>query len=604
MNGRIEELRLRMKEVGVSACLIPTSDCHDSEYISEHFRVREYFSGFTGSAGTLVVGKEKAALFTDGRYFIQAQEELQGSGVELMKMGEPGVPSVEEFIMSIIDSGDSLGFDGRVVSASFGQKIQKMLKTKNVSINSSFDPAERIWKDRPSVPNEEVFILEEKYSGESSESKIRRIFEKMKEKEVDSHIITSLDDIAWIMNLRGNDIECNPVFLAYMVFCDREVYLYANIAKKEKAGKISQYVEKCGVILKDYEEFWEDGLQRVNNCTLNGLLYDSSRASFALFMALKDGLKVLDERNISTDFKAVKNEAEIENIKKANAVDGAAMVKFERWLRESLDKGLELTELGVQEKLEEFRRKGEGFVELSFETICAYKEHGAIIHYSATEDSNALIEGNGLLMIDSGAHYLNGTTDVTRTYSIGDVDEKLKHDYTLVLKASLRLLDFIFLSGACGCNLDTVVREVFWKEGLDFKHGTGHGIGYLLDVHEGPNSIRWKVSPNKEANVIYKEGMLTSDEPGLYVEGSHGIRIETDILCVPKFENEYGKFLGFEPVTFVPIDVSPILIEEMTDCEIEILNRYHALVRNKLSELLEGEDLEYLYRVTEPLHKG
>lgn len=601
MNSRIEKLRLRMKEVGVSVCLIPTSDCHDSEYLPAHFRTREFFSGFTGSAGTLVVSLDEASLFTDGRYFIQAEKELEGSGIKLMRMGEPGVPTVSAYIVNLIKPNEKLGFDGKVVSTEFGCRLERGLKAKSCEIDGEFDPADGIWLDRPELPNEPVFILEQRYTGESTADKIGRIFKIMSEKKVDAHIITSLDDIAWIMNLRGNDIEYNPVFSAFMVMIEGKVYLYTNIAERDDSGEIKKYIRDCGVNLKKYEEFWSDGIQRVNNCTPEGILLDKSRISYALYKALRDGLKVLDERNISTDLKAVKNETEIENIKLANVLDGVAVVKFERWLRERIANKENVTELEAQSKLEEFRRQGEGFVELSFETICAFGEHGAIIHYSSTPESNVKIAGNGLLMIDSGGHYLNGTTDVTRTYMIGEVDEKLKHDYTLVLRANLRILDFIFLRGTRGCNIDTVAREILWKEGLDFKHGTGHGIGYLLDVHEGPNSIRWKIPKDGEAGVIYSEGMLTSNEPGLYFEGSHGIRIETDVLCVHKYTNEFGEFLGFEPVTYVPIDTSAVLVSEMSYEEIGILNRYHALVREKLSPLLEGEDLEYLYSVTEPL---
>lgn len=600
VNKRIEKLRKKMSEVGVSVCLIPTSDCHDSEYVSDYFKAREYFSGFTGSAGTLVVSMEEAALFTDGRYFIQAAKELEGTGIELMKMGEANVPTVYEYIEKVLKEGETLGFDGRLISQGTGNKIARVIQKNKSNLNFTFDPAHEVWENRPKLEFKPVYRLFEGYSGESLESKLNRIKEHMNTIGADSHVITSLDDIAWILNLRGDDIKNCPLFFSYLILVDGECHLFANITGNEES-LIKEYLIKNGIILHSYEDFYNEGLQSVNIRTKKGILYNKKRINYLTYKSIGENLKVIDEIEPSTRFKCIKNEVEIENIKKANIKDGVAIVRFERWLKNAIISGENLTELSIQNKLYEFRSFSKEMIGPSFDTICAYGEHGAIIHYEADENSNAEVKEGSFLMIDSGAHYLEGTTDVTRTYAIGNVDEKLKHDYTLVLRSMLKLLNYKFLYGARGNNLDMVVREDFWKEGLDFKHGTGHGIGYLLNVHEGPNRIGWKIPDEKSLGVVFEEGMLTSDEPGIYIEGSHGIRIETDILCKFLYEDEYGKFMGFEPVTYVPIDKSAILIDEMKKEEIEYLNSYHKLVFSRLSPYLEGEDLEYLIKATEEI---
>ena len=608
INLRLAKLREKMSEVGVGICLIPTSDCHDSEYICEYYKTREYFSGFTGSAGSLIVTLKDAALFTDGRYFIQAQKQLSSTEITLMKMGEEGVPGINEYIVQKMSEGDILGFDGRVVNAAFAQNLADRLKEKGCGINYKFDPAENAWENRPPIEFKDVFILDEKYAGECASDKIAAIFEYMKEKGADSHIVTSLDDIAWILNLRGDDVKYCPVFFAYMVFVRQECHLYARI--DEKRTDVLLYLKKIGVFLHDYDEFFEDGLQRVNNCTKQRLLYDKTRISYLTFMTLREGLDYINAPNPSTLKKCIKNPVEIANIMKANVKDGVAVVKFERWLEEELRarrKSLEtgsttsaslLNEITISDKLEEMRRAEQSFIEPSFETISAYGSNGAIIHYAATKDSNAQIVDGSFLMLDSGGHYYEGTTDVTRTYAIGEVSDKLKQDYTLVLRCMLKLMNLTFPYGARGNNLDVEARSLLWSKGLDFKHGTGHGIGYLSDVHEGPNRISWKIPENSQPGVIYEAGMLTSDEPGLYFEGKYGIRIETDILCVEKFSNEYGRFMGFIPMTYVPIDMTAIYKPDMTPEDIAYLDEYHKTVYEKLSPYLSGDDLEYLKEKT------
>lgn len=517
-----------------------------------------------------------------------------------MKMGDIGVPTIYEYIEEKIGEGETLGFDGRVINANTGNKIADAIKTKKSNVDFTFSPTEGIWKDRPELEFKPLFRLLPEYSGEETRSKLTRILESMDSLGADSHIITSLDDIAWILNLRGDDIKNCPVFFAYLVVVNKECHLYANISDANE-NSIKKYLEEQGIHLHNYDDFYENGINSVNICTKKGLLCNKSRTNFWTLSKIDARINIIDETEPSTLFKCIKNETEIENLRKANVKDGASVVRFERWLWEALENGEDLTELSIENKLYEIRKENENIIGPSFDTICAYGEHGAIIHYESSEESDVLVKKGSFLMIDSGAHYLEGTTDVTRTYAIGEVSEKLKHDYTLVLRGMLKLLNHKFLYGARGSNLDIVVREEFWKEGLDFKHGTGHGIGYLLNVHEGPNRIGWKIGKENNPGVVFEAGMVTSDEPGLYIEGSHGIRIETDILCRELYTNEYGRFMGFEALTYVPIDRKAILLDEMSKEEIGYLNDYHKLVYKKLSPVLEGADLEYLRKVTEEI---
>lgn len=597
---RIACLREKMAEVGVDVCLIPTSDCHNSEYISEYYKTREYFSGFTGSAGNLVVSGEGAWLFTDGRYFVQAGMQLEGSGIELMKMGEPGVPKLNEHLISITESGMTLGFDGSLIDAKTGDFLQKECEKKGASINCTFDAGAYAWPDRPQPEFHPLFILSDEFAGRSCNSKIDDIRQSEEYSGCTLHIISSLDDIAWILNLRGNDIEYCPMFMSYLVIEDKKVYLYANI-NGDNAGEIKDYLKACGITLRPYDMFYNELEQNTYNWTFDKVLLDKEMANYRILSILNEKeASIVDSVNPSTNLKAIKNEVEIANIRRANETDGVAMVKFMKYLKETVKEGGKLSELSASKYLDNLRSERPGFIELSFETISGFAEHGAIVHYGVTPESDIPIlkERNSLLLVDSGGHYKWGTTDVTRTYAIGDISDDMKKYCTLVTKSMLQLMNLKFAYGCRGNNLDVVARAPFWACGLDYRHGTGHGIGYILNVHEGPQRIHFRITNPETVSAVFEPGMVTSDEPGLYFDGEYGIRVENDVLCVEDSEGEYGRMLGFEPLTYVPIDLDCIDKRYLSEEEAIMLNDYHKLVFDKLSPYFEGEELEYLKTVT------
>lgn len=595
---RLHKLRESMKAAGIDCYLIPTSDYHDSEYVSGFFRVRNYFSGFTGSAGTLVVSAEEAALFTDGRYFIQAGRELEGTGIRLMKMGEPGVPEVKEYLEQILKEGQTLGFDGRVIKAEDAEAYEKILEKKKGKLIWDKDLAEDIWKERPALVHHPVFLLKECYSGESAASKIDRVRAKMKEEGADIHILTTLDDIAWLLNIRGNDVENCPVVLAYGVVTEEKVLLFAE---DEKSGdkdeiwpeEVRQYLKESGVELCPYDKFY----QYVSEIHDKKVLLCKGRISCRLKKELSEAVKVIDKPNPTAAMKAVKNQVETENIRKAHIKDGVAVTRFMYWLKKNVGK-IPMTEISAAKYLENLRKETEHFIEPSFETICAYGANGAIIHYSAQPQSCAEIRPEGLLMVDSGGHYMEGTTDITRTFVLGKVTPKMREHFTLVLRAMLQLKDTKFLKECRGVNLDIRAREIFWEKGLDYKHGTGHGVGYLLNVHEGPNGFRWKILHDYKDSAVFEEGMVTTDEPGIYIEGSHGIRLENELLCRKGEENEYGQFMYFEDLTYVPIDLDGVDLSGMEEIDKRRLNKYHREVYEKLAPYFEGEELAWLKNAT------
>jgi len=591
---RIGKLRAAMRAAKIDCYIIPTSDYHNSEYVSEYFMVRKYFSGFTGSAGTLVVLADKAALFTDGRYFIQAQRQLEGSGITLMKMGEPQVPGLREYVKQELKEGQNIGFDGRVVTAGDGLAFEEIAKEKGGRVIFDLDLAEGIWKERPALQFTPVFVLDEKYSGETTADKLKRLRSRMKEEQTDMHLLTTLDDIAWLFNLRADDVESCPVLLSYAVITDQDAVLFAG--ESAFSDTVKNYLEENKITLRPYDDFYTYVAETVKERPDIRLLVCEKRINYRLKKEMGDR-NVRNKANPTTLMKAVKNKTEQENLRKAHLMDAVAVTKFMYWLKKNVGK-IKMTEISAADYLESLRAENETFIEPSFTTICAYGANGAIIHYSATPQSCSEIRAEGMLMVDSGGHYYEGSTDITRTFVLGEITEEMKQHFTLTARAMLRLKSTKFLYGCKGVNLDLAAREVFWEKGLDYKHGTGHGVGYLLNVHEGPNSFRYKALSDEDQDWTFEEGMVTTDEPGIYIEGSHGVRIENELLCRKEENNEYGQFMGFEDLTYVPIDLNGIDVTAMDRKEIRLLNTYHKFVFEKLQPFFAGEELEWLKNAT------
>lgn len=591
---RLGKLREVMKQEGVQCLVIPTSDYHNSEYVSEYFMARKYFSGFTGSAGTLVVAEDQAALFTDGRYFIQAARELWGSDITLMKMGEPGVPAVKDYIKEILKKGQKLGFDGRVVTAGEGEAYEKLAEAAEGQVVYDRDFCGMAWEGRPQLAFTPVYQLSEAYSGESCEGKLARLREKMKEKGAEIHYLTTLDDIAWLFNLRADDVESCPVLLSYAAITETESYLFAG--EKAFSEEIREYLAKNHIILRPYDSFYDFVAARGMENKEEKILVCKNRINYRLLKELPEK-RLIDSPNPTTRMKAVKNETEQENLRKAHLMDGIAVTRFMYWLKKNVGK-IPMDEISVAEHLKSLRAQNPSFIEPSFETISAYGDNGAIIHYSAKKDACSTIQAKGMLMVDSGGHYYEGTTDITRTFILGEITEEMRQHFTMVARAVMRLKSLRFLKGCRGTNLDLAAREVFWQQGLDYKHGTGHGVGYLLNVHEGPNSFRYKELPGSDNDWEFEEGMVTTDEPGIYIEGSHGIRTENELLCRKGEQNGYGQFMHFEDLTYVPIDLDGIDPAAMEENEKKTLNAYHESVYEKLSPYFEGEELEFLKKAT------
>lgn len=592
---RIQALRSAMKASGIDCYVIPTCDYHNSEYVSEYFMARKYFSGFTGSAGVLVVFADQAALFTDGRYFIQAEQELKGSNIILMKTGEPDVPALTEYIEQELKEGQTLGFDGRVITAGEGKKYEAIAQKKKGNLSWNHDLADRVWEDRPALKHSRVFLLEEGICGESTEGKLERLRNRMKEEGTGIHLLTTLDDIAWLFNIRANDVESCPVVLAYAVITMTEAILFAD--RESFQEKEAAYLSDHQIRLMEYNDFYTYAAELIRKNPREKLLVYEKRINYRLKKEIGEAARVIDKPNPTMLFKAVKNKTEQENLRKAHLMDALAVTRFMYWLKTNAGK-IPMTEISAAEYLEDLRRENESFIEPSFETICAYREHGAIIHYSASPKECAEIEAEGLLMVDSGGHYLEGSTDITRTFVLGKITDEMKAHFTLVVRSMLNLKNAKFLYGCKGVNLDILARQVFWEKGLDYKHGTGHGVGYLLNVHEGPNSFRWKPLADSEEDWVFEEGMVTTDEPGIYREGSHGIRIENELLCQKDEKNESGQFMRFEDLTYVPIDLDGIHAAAMENRERALLNSYHKEVFEKLSPFFEGKELEWLRHST------
>ena len=588
INNRIEKLRSLMKEKDIFAYIIPSADYHQSEYVGEFFKGREFISGFTGSAGTVVITQEKAILWTDGRYFLQAEEELSTSCVELYKMGQENVPTTFEYIENEVPSGSKVGFDGRTISAAMGAILELNLAKKNITISYEDDLLNEIWEDRPALSDAKAFLLDIKYSGEDFTSKIARVREWMRENNTTTHILTSLDDIAWLFNIRGGDIKYNPVVLSYAVITLDKAILFVDENKLNDEIKTS-FGEEV-VEIKNYFEIYEF-VKTINKEEI--VLIDSNKISYSILKNIPAGVKVVNVMNPSTKFKAQKNSVEIENTKKAHIRDGVAVTKFMYWLKNNIGK-IEITELSAADKITELRREQGKFIEESFGTIAGYASNGAIIHYSVTKESNTTLKDRGLFLLDSGGQYFDGTTDITRTFALGELTEEEKYHFTTVARAMIRLSDVKFLHGVNGYYLDILARGILWNEGLNYNHGTGHGVGHVLNVHEGPNGFRLD---NKESAIL-EEGMITTNEPGFYKAGSHGIRLENEMLCVKGEKNEFGQFMEFEPITIAPIDLDAINVELMKEDEKAYLNEYHKMVFDTVSPFLTTEETNWLKEYT------
>ena len=611
-NERLLSLRNQMKEAGVHCMVIPTSDYHNSEYVSDFFMARKYFSGFTGSAGTLVVTPDEAALFTDGRYFIQAAKELKDSGITLMKMGEPEVPTMTEYVDQKLQQGWTLCFDGRVLTSSKGSELEEIVRKHGGQLRFDLDLCDAAWENRPALIHHPVFVLSEEYAGESVEEKLTRVREEMKKEEAGIHVLTSLDDIAWLYNIRSNDVECCPVVLAYtMVTKDRALLFAEEGFAAGEDTSVRERMEKAGVEIYPYDRFYEMlssvAAQAAKEEQASGIWIDESRVNFRVLKELQKicvkaqsaqaGPVLLNRENPTTLMKSIKNETELLHTRRAHIKDAVAVTRFMYWLKKNIG-SVPMDEVSVAEQIDGLRAQQDGFIELSFPTISAYGTNGAIIHYGPQKETCAVLKPEGMLMVDSGGHYIDGTTDITRTFILGPVTPQMKKHYTLVLRAMLSLRATRFLHGCTGANLDIRAREVFWEHGLDYKHGTGHGVGNILNVHEGPQSFRWKLLPDAGKPAVFEEGMITSDEPGIYLENQYGIRIENEILCRKGEENEYGQFMYFEDLTFVPIDLDGVELSQMSELDKERLNEYHAAVFEKLEPYFEGEELTWLRHVT------
>ena len=578
MRKELIALREKMKSYGFDAYMIPTSDFHQSEYVHAHFKCREFVSGFTGSAGTLVVTIDEACLWTDGRYFLQAAAQLEGSGIRLMKMGVEGVPTIVEYLEDVLDDDSILAFDGRVCTA-------KDIPEYKFNMVTECDLVGEIWSDRPVIEPSEIYELPGSITGESHSSKLSRLRTVMHEKDTDCCILSALDEIAWLYNLRGDDVKHTPVFFAYALITAEEDRLYV----------MDESLKTKAIDIRNYDDFLDD----IMILPAGKLLVDKDNTSYAILDSLPQNIEIISCESPVASMKAIKNEHEIASTKKAHLNDGAAMVEFLCWLKGSMaqctangqDPSSMITELDAAEKLEECRRNQDGFKDLSFETISAYGSNGAIVHYSATEETNKVLEPEGFYLVDSGGQYEDGTTDITRTVALGPLTDEMKLHYTTVLKSHIALCTAKFKPGTTGAELDELTRGPLRKIGLDYNHGTGHGVGHLLGCHEGPQSI----SPRDKTHAILP-GMINSDEPGVYIEGEYGIRLENEILCIEK-EGLYG----FEPLTFCPFDKDAILPECLTDAEREWLNDYHRQVYEKISPLVDEETKQWLKEASRTL---
>ena len=587
---RVEKLRALMAEKGMDAYVVPTADFHQSEYVGEHFKARKFISGFSGSYGTAVITKDDGGLWTDGRYFFQATNELEGSGIRLMKMFVGDTPSVTEFLADVVPEGGTVGFDGRVMSMGEGEEFEEALTPKNIKINYSEDLIDEIWEDRPPLSEKPAFFLEEKYSGESTASKLARVREKMKEAGADIHIIASLDDTCWLLNVRGDDIEFFPLLLSYSIVTMDSVELYVD--ERKLNDQILAEFAKNNVHIHPYNDIYEDVKKLDPSLTA---MIDPMKMNYALFKNIP--CKTVEAANPEILMKAMKNPVELENIKEAHIKDGIAITKFMYWVKTRFDKE-KITELSAADKLTSLRAAQDGYIRDSFEPLCAFADHAAMMHYSPSPESDVELKEGAFFLNDTGGGYYQGSTDITRTFVLGSVDQQMKKYFTAVVRAMMRLSRARFLYGCYGYNLDILARGPIWDLYLDFQCGTGHGVGYLGNVHEPPTGFRWYIVPSKNEHHQLEEGMVITDEPGIYEDGQFGIRIENEFIVRKGVQNKYGQFMYFETITFAPIDLDGIDPEEMSKDEREWLNNYHKDVYEKIGPHLTDEEREWLKEYT------
>ena len=590
VNLRLQDLREVMQREHLSAFIFPSTDPHQGEYVPDHWKGREFISGFNGSAGTAVVTMNSAALWTDSRYFLAAEEQLRGTEFQLMKLKIEGTPTMAEWIGKECGPGAEVAVDGSCSSAnSVKELIADLRKQGGITLRTNLDPLAQIWRNRPPIPENPVEIYPLEYAGESAHDKIARIRQALREKHADGMLMAALDDIAWTLNLRGSDVHCNPVFVSYLLIAPNDVTLYIN--KVKLLPQVEAYLKAEGVGVAPYEEV-RKGLK---DYFAYNILLDPNEVNYTLYKSVTR--EMVEEESPVKRMKTVKNEREIAGFKSAMLKDGIAMVKFLKWLQSQLSTvNSPLSEISVSDKLTALRAEQPLYRDISFDTIAGYQEHGAIVHYEATPETDVVLKPEGLLLLDSGAQYLDGTTDITRTIALGPVTDEMKRIYTLVLKGHIQIELCKFPSGASGTQIDVLARQALWREGLNYLHGTGHGVGSYLNVHEGPHQIRmeWKPAP-------LVEGMTVTDEPGIYLAGKFGVRIENTLLVVPYMETEFGKFLQFESLTLCPIDKTPVIIEMLTPEEIGWLNEYHQTVFNKLSPFLDAGETVWLREACAPL---
>lgn len=595
INQRLEKLREVMRREHLSAFIFPSTDAHQSEYVADHWQGRAWISGFNGSAGTAVVTMRSAALWTDSRYFIAAEEQLRGTEFQLMKLKVEGTPTISDWIASELSQNEDecreVGLDGMVNSYNDTMAlISDLRKAGGITVRTNFDPLEQIWMNRPAIPENPVEIQSLNFAGETVDDKIQRIRKALREHHADGILVSALDDIAWTLNLRGTDVHCNPVFVSYLLISSDQVSLFVN--PKKISSEVKAYLDEHGISLFDYNQV-EEGLESYADYNI---LLDGDETSFCLWKSVKCR-EIIAAKSPIPVMKAVKNATEIEGYHRAMLRDGVAMVKFLKWLKPAVEAGGQ-TEMSIDKKLTSLRAEQNLFRDISFDTIAGYQAHGAIVHYEATPETDAPLLPEGLVLIDSGAQYQDGTTDITRTIALGPVTEEMKHVYTLVLKGHIQLELAKFPDGASGTQIDALSRECMWREGYNFLHGTGHGVGSYLNVHEGPHQIRmeWKPTP-------LRAGMTVTDEPGLYLKGKFGVRIENTLLIKDFVETTFGKFLQMESLTLCPIDTAPIDVDMLLLEEVEWLNAYHREVFEKLSPYLEDEEVGWLAEATKPLVK-